>query len=161
MQEPPPSTMPRADTDPTVGVPRTPGSRRLDRALLLGTGAVGMGVVRLVDPNVPGTYPVCPSLRIFGVFCPLCGGLRSTHALASGDLADAMAKNPMVPLALATLLLVLGVRAWRRRFPAAGPGPVSRWAADHRVLLAWAGLVVFVAFGVLRNVDAFAVLGPR
>ena len=115
---------------------------RRGEALALGGVAVGGAVLlRVVDPNVPGTYPVCPSISVLGVWCPLCGGLRSVHALASGDLIESLAMNPLVPLGV--LALLTGLVAWRWR----GWRPTSPTPMQARV-----GVVVLVAFAVARNV---------
>src|SRR5450759_4305095 len=49
---------------------------------LAGTALLGALVVRAVDPNVAGHYPVCLSLTLTGTYCPLCGGLRAVHDLS-------------------------------------------------------------------------------
>jgi hypothetical protein len=112
--------------------------------------------VGFVDPNGPGIYPVCPSLTLFGVYCPLCGGLRGAHALATGDLSAMFSSNLLLPL-----LVVASAWAWlswtsarlgRRLLP---PVRVSSRA--------WVvGTVLAVVYGVLRNlpVQPFTFLAP-
>ena len=46
----------------------------------------------------------CPLRSLTGIACPGCGATRAGIALLSGDFADALAKNPFLVLALATLL---------------------------------------------------------
>ena len=105
-------------------------------------GVASLATVRLVDPNVPGTYPVCPSIQLVGVLCPLCGGLRSTHALLSGDLVTAVQMNVLVVVGV-LLAAALVVRRLRR--PEAPPLRPPR-------ALVVAGLVAVAAFAVARNV---------
>lgn len=125
------------------------------RAVLAGMAASGVALLRVRDPNVPGSYGRCPSLALFGIYCPLCGSLRAVHALASGDAAEAWMRNPVVVLAVAaTVVTVLAVLALRR----AGrtPRPPSR-----RVVRAGqvAVVVLLIGFTVIRN-PPFSLLLP-
>ena len=110
-----------------------------------GAALVGALLVRAVDPNVPGHYPVCLSLTLTGSYCPFCGGLRAVHDLMHGDLAGALGMNPLVVLAVPFLLL-----AWWRW--------VRRTASGVRVTTgtanwpAWLTFGVIVTFWVARNV---------
>lgn len=129
------------------------------RELVLGPGlaavaaAGSMASVALVDPNVPGSWPVCPSLSWFGVLCPLCGGLRSAHALTELDLGAAVSSNVFVPVLV--VAAAIGWLRWTRRLWAGGPraAPVTGRA--------WAVVAaVAVLYGVLRNLPAFSLLAP-
>lgn len=111
--------------------------------------AVAVGgtiVLAVVDPGTT-TLSLCPLLA-FGVACPLCGGLRAVRALTAGDLGAALSYNLLVVALIP--LLVLGWLAWLRQIRAGRPGGVvpTRWL--------WTGLVVGLAFGVLRNLPPFA-----
>ena len=78
-----------------VNVDGSAGRRRRGDRCRGGAAAVPAGVlaavagafayVGTVDPNEPGHYPVCPLLRLTGVYCPGCGGLRSAYAFVHGD----------------------------------------------------------------------------
>lgn len=109
--------------------------------------AAGTALLALVDPH-DGGYGFCPMLRLTGWFCPFCGGLRTTHSLATGDLAGAWTANPMLTIALP--IVALGwvwwlVRVWRSE-------PVLRPPA-----WVWVALGVgLLAFTVLRNLPALA-----
>ena len=123
-------------------------------AAALGTGAIGM--VAVVDPNTTGAYPTCPSLALFGVLCPLCGGLRGVHALTDGDLVGMVSSNLLLPL-----VMVLGSWAWLSWALASVGHPVLRpptLGRRARVVL----LVVAVGYTVLRNLTGtpFDVLAP-
>ncbi|MBD5787314.1 DUF2752 domain-containing protein [Cellulosimicrobium terreum] len=133
---------------------RRGGPRAVAVPLVVGAVvATAVAYVGLVDPNRPGHYVTCPLLALTGLACPGCGGLRATHDLVHLDLAAAWAMNPLWVLAaplLVALWAVWLVRAWSGR-----SGPRVPPAA------AWAGLVVLVVFGVLRNVPALeGWLGP-
>ncbi|MEU8823855.1 DUF2752 domain-containing protein [Streptomyces sp. NPDC048636] len=84
---------------------------------LAGTVAA-FGYVGAVDPHQPGHYPVCPLLRLTGLYCPACGGLRGAHALAHGDLPAALRDNALAVLCYA--LLAVGWLLWCARSVTAG-----------------------------------------
>lgn len=115
--------------------------------------ASAAAVVALVDPHRPGQYGVCPSLWLTGWSCPGCGALRATFDMAHLDLAAAWSMNPL--WVLAAPLVVLAWLAWVRR------AWLGRRARPWPTWLGVTLLVVFVLFGVLRNVPALAPwLGP-
>jgi hypothetical protein len=133
---------------------RVRGTRGAAAPLATGAAvAAGVAYVGIVDPNRPGHFLTCPLLALTGLACPGCGGLRATHDLVHLDVAGAWSMNPLWVL-VAPLLVGLWsvwlVRAWKGR-----PGP------SLPPSVAWTGLVVLVAFGVLRNVPGLAEwLGP-
>jgi hypothetical protein len=55
------------------------------------------------DPHGGGSYGVCPSLLLLGVYCPGCGALRGTHDLVTGDVVEAVGHNALLLPALAWL----------------------------------------------------------
>jgi hypothetical protein len=122
-------------------------------AVTLGGLAVG-ATLFAIDPNEPGHYPTCPFLATTGLWCPGCGSLRATHDLLHGDLAGALARNPMAVLAVP--YLVLAFVTWILR--------VSGRAAPRSTSLPpwtiWALLGAVLAFGVLRNVPGWTWLSP-
>jgi Protein of unknown function (DUF2752) len=106
-----------------------------------------------VDPNEPGHYPTCPFLAVTGWFCPGCGSLRALHALAHGDLAGALARNPLLVLTVPALTVWWAtwlVRSVRRR--------PRRWAAPAWSI--WALLAVVLVFAVVRNLPGAELLAP-
>lgn len=120
------------------------------RGALLGGGvAVATAALTMVNPRDSG-MPVCWSAGLFGIDCPLCGGLRCVNSLARGDWLTAADHN--VVLAVVLPLLVIGWALWMvaaiRRMPWRIPR-VPNWV--------WAGSIFTVAvFTVVRNLD----LGP-
>ncbi|SDP44823.1 Protein of unknown function [Pedococcus dokdonensis] len=112
-----------------------------------------MTTVALVDPNQPGHYPTCPFLALSGYYCPGCGTLRGLHDLAHGDLAGALARNPLMVLAAGGLLVAFVL--WSRRL----------WLGRPRTRVAPAALLygllaLVLAFWVLRNVPGWNWLSP-
>lgn len=109
--------------------------------------------VAAVDPSEPGHYPVCPLWRFTGLYCPGCGGLRSAHAFAHGDLVTALADNALAVagfIGFAVLWTVWAVRVARGRPVRVDLGPVRLWTL---------GVVVLV-FTVVRNLPFGGWLHP-
>jgi hypothetical protein len=122
--------------------------------LAAGLAATSVAVVGLVYPRYPELFPACPSRTLFGVWCPLCGGTRSAHALATGDLSGAVGFNAFVPVLV--LLTAWSWAAWVTRLRARWTLPaVPRW-------LWWSIGLAWLAYGVLRNlpVEPFASWTP-
>lgn len=122
---------------------------RLPSLAALGAAALAVTYVGAVDPNEPGHYPACPVLEYGGLLCPGCGGLRSVHALAQGDLGTALGANAVVVLAavVATVCWLVWFARPRLRWslPRAGP---------------WALAALVAAFTILRNLPMGTTLAP-
>ena len=73
------------------------------------SGAVGITVLRIFDPNIAGSvFPTCPFFALTGHWCIGCGMTRAAHALAHGDLGLAFSMNPLVVTLLALSPIMLG-----------------------------------------------------
>lgn len=128
------------------GALRVPG-------LVLGAAVAATTLVAAVDPNESGHYPTCPFLMVTGYYCPGCGSLRALHDLAHGDLAGAVARNPLMVLAAGGLLV--GFVLWARRL---WRGLPRTWVAPPALL--YVLLTVVLAFWVLRNLPGWTWLSP-
>ena len=109
--------------------------------------------VGAVDPNEPGHYPACPLLQYAGVYCPGCGGLRSAHAVAHGDLLTALGANAVA---------VVGISGVRGRVDRLG-GPLRSGAAAARrseAVLLWGLGALLLVFTVVRNLPFGGWLHP-
>ncbi|MGW1723761.1 DUF2752 domain-containing protein [Streptomyces sp. NPDC002306] len=128
-----------ADSQPTRSA--RPGSTAGRLAVPAGVLAAVVGAfayVGAVDPNEPGHYPVCPLLRLTGVYCPGCGGLRSAHAFVHGDLLAALQDNAAAVLGylgFAVLWTVWVVRAARGRPLRIDLGPAQLWTLGALLLV--------------------------
>ncbi|MFF5265505.1 DUF2752 domain-containing protein [Actinomadura viridis] len=108
--------------------------------------------VALVDPNEQGHYPTCPFLALTGYQCPGCGSLRTLHALAHGQLADAVALN-VFTVAMVPLLAFF----WLRWTAARARGrPARTRAGDPRLI--WLLFAVVMLFWLVRNLPFGAFL---
>lgn len=138
-------------------VDHRPRWRRVAPTLLAGGGvALATVALHVHDPHQNGSWGKCPSLLFFGVYCPLCGGLRGVNDLTRFDFGGAASSNALtfvvLPLMAIWWALVLRDR-WRgstRSWVSYLPG--GRWPT---VLIA-----VALVFTVLRNVPFGAALAP-
>lgn len=108
-------------------------------------------VLWLVDPNSAQSWlPGCPFHALTGLYCPGCGTTRALHALLHGNLAQAVAMNPLAVLTM-PLFPLLYLHQRHPQFP------TLRRMADGR---AW--LILVLAFALLRNLPwmPFAWLAP-
>ncbi|MGW2614562.1 DUF2752 domain-containing protein [Streptomyces sp. NPDC001500] len=137
----------------TGRVTPTAASRLAVPAGILAAVVAAFAYVGAVDPNEPGHYPVCPLLRVTGLYCPGCGGLRSAHAFVHGDLATALHDNAMAVaayLGFAVLWTVWAVRAARGR-------PARVELTTGRL---WTLGALLLAFTVVRNLPFGGLLHP-
>lgn len=123
------------------------------RPLVVGAWvAAATALVALRDPHVAWSYGACPLHAATGLWCPACGGLRATYDLAHLHLAAAWGENALW-VAVAPLVVLGWLVTVVRRARGLPVRPLPVWAGA-------AGLAVVVAFGVLRNLPAFAWLAP-
>ncbi len=123
---------------------------------LLGiAGLVASGVLLFsIDPTL-GVYPPCPSQLLFGLDCPMCGGLRGTYSLLHGDFGGLVDHNALLavlyPLGVMWALLDMVKRlSFMRNFEI---------PAKHRsaflIALAVILVVTMVIFTIIRNVTPY------
>ncbi|MGX1130008.1 hypothetical protein RKD49_002198 [Streptomyces glaucescens] len=139
----------------SADTPRTtPAAGRLAvPAGVLAAVAGAFAYVGAVDPNEPGHYPVCPLLRLTGLYCPGCGGLRSAHAVVHGDLAAALQAN-----AVAVAGYALFAVAWTVWVVRTARGRPLR--LDLRSAHLWAVGALVLVFTVVRNLPFGGWLHP-
>ncbi len=101
-------------------------------------------LLQLWDPNQNGSYGLCPLRLATDWVCPLCGGLRSVHALTNGQLDLAWGLNPLV-----VVILPLAVLAWTVWMIRAARGLPTTWA--ERLTFFAPAVVVLMVFGIARN----------
>ncbi|MEU9030761.1 DUF2752 domain-containing protein [Streptomyces sp. NPDC048383] len=149
----PPTRSPHAA--PPAAPVRVSRARRLVAPVLTLAGvAAAFAYVGAVDPNEPHHYPVCPLFRLTGVLCPGCGGLRSAHAFAHGDLVTALGANALAVagyLVFAAFAALWLVRAFRGR-------PAPRLALGRSAW--WALAVIAAGFATVRNFPIGSALAP-
>jgi hypothetical protein len=105
--------------------------------------------VAAIDPSEGGVFPTCPFRAMTGWWCAGCGLTRATHRLLHGDVFGALRFNALTPLILALIALLWldwYVRATKKRSLLRR---APRWSAVT-------GIVVAVAFAVLRNLPGVA-----
>lgn len=130
-------------------------SRRLVGPLAtIGSLAAATAALHFRDPHAHGSWGLCPSLTIFGVYCPGCGGLRCVNDLTNLQIGDAISSNVLVVIGIPITIFFLArwaLDAWRGvdRTPKAPSWPLIASLA-----------VVVVSFTVLRNLAPFEWLAP-
>ncbi|WP_381804925.1 DUF2752 domain-containing protein [Streptomyces niveus] len=145
--------MPAPAAPPPAPAPAT-RARRLLAPLGTLTGVVAaFTYVGLVDPNESGHYPVCPLLSMTGLYCPGCGGLRSAHAVAHGDLAAALGANALAVVGYAVFAVV-----WLVWLIHVARG--TRLRVSVPPFMGWAVGAVILVFTVVRNVPFGSSFAP-
>lgn len=144
---------PRSPSGPAPASHSPSRWRRIRGAVALaGLAATASAVVYLIPPY-EGAFGGCPVLTLTGLYCPLCGGLRSTHELLHGNVTTAFALHPFVPVLLASAVaiwLVWFVRRWR--------GSPIRWNPPNWAM--WSLLAALALFMVVRNLPGMEALTP-
>jgi hypothetical protein len=117
--------------------------------LTLGLFAGLTGYVFVADPNRGASvYPRCPSQLLLGLDCPACGGLRGTHALLHGHVAEALDNNLLLPFMLGAIAVGLGSYLLPLIGRPEALPRLPRWLSATLVALV-------VAFTVARNLPGF------
>lgn len=124
--------------------------------VLAWAGAVGLAAgvyVLLIRRFGRGLY--CPIWSLTGLYCPGCGVSRMCLRLLRLDLAGALRANGLL---LVTTPLLGGLLLARlARYVSRGRRDTPRWEE-----WSWRSLaVVFVLYGLLRNLPALSCLAPR
>jgi hypothetical protein len=92
--------------------------------------------------------PLCPFHTVTGLWCPLCGGLRSAYALTRFDLAGAIRDNALFVAAVPCLVYYW--IDWLRRERAGLP---ERRIPRGAIAFLW---LIALVFCVLRNIPTSA-----
>lgn len=130
------------------------------RAGPVGLAVAGAAVViyaaAVLPPADTPLYPKCVLHQLTGLHCPGCGTARAAHAALNGEVRQAVAYNPLVPVVLPVVGVALARSVWT--WAAGVPLRPARRRWPMRLLL-----VVVIAFGVLRNVPVypFTLLAPH
>lgn len=151
---PPPPPAPPLGPAAPAGLDRPGQAARpawREPALLGGLAAAGTALLAVVDPNTTHV-PLCPLKAITGLDCPFCGSLRAVHALTRFDLGAAADHNLLFTVSVP--FLVVGWAVWMGRAVREPDAPRRRHARLDLALL-----LIALAFGVIRNLPAFAWLG--
>ena len=124
----------------------TPERPRRDVAVVWTLLAVlAVGILSVFNPAQSQLFPPCPFRAFTGFDCPGCGSTRALHQLLHGDVAGAVALNPLL-LVFAPILgyaLLSTVTLAARGRPLPRPRISARWI--------WALLAMIMLFWVVRN----------
>ena len=105
-------------------------------------------------PSDNAFIPSCLFLKGTGLYCPGCGSLRAIHYALQGEFAQAWAMNPLTILFIPGLLFLAIAELFFKRYD---------FAVRIRVFWIWIIIVVFLLFGLLRNLSfyPFSSLAPH
>src|SRR5687767_7346289 len=92
--------------------PEGPGVSRGIAVMVAASAIAALALLFAVDPAASSIFPPCLWRAATGWLCPGCGSARALHALLHGEIAAAMATNPLTVVALPILALDVGQR-WR------------------------------------------------
>ena len=142
-----------SEVSPSVDDPTEPHAGHPVQRVQAGAAlfvVIGTAVaVTLRDPHEPGSFGVCPSLLLFGSYCPGCGTLRGMADLTSGDISATVGHNLLlIPMIVA--LVAWAVLQWLPR------GKARRRFLPGRIGPTWVNIplivgITFLIFTVLRN----------
>lgn len=149
--------MPEDPAQPEPPVLETPPvvSSKTTRWIALGVVALLLAAVVFVALYEPVAnrqfYPQCGFKKLTGLDCPGCGGLRAVHAIAHGQLVEALQFHAGLVLSVPVLvyLFVLWLREWR--ITGMMPIPLAHESANRP--LVWIA-VIFISIGALRMIPA-------
>ena len=116
-----------------------------------GAALAAVTVLWFLDPNTR-RLPLCPLHALTGLWCPFCGCTRAVHALIHAQPATALHDNALFVAALPVLAVF-----WWRWFFRSDDSPRARPLPGPVVL---AGVVLVLAFGVVRNLPSGSWLAP-
>lgn len=97
--------------------------------------------LRYFLPQVP-----CFFLRVFGIYCPGCGGTRALSALLHGHILKALWYHPFIPY-FAVIYLGFLLTQGLHRLGAKG---IRGWKFHYWYL--WAGIIIIAVNWVVKNV---------
>jgi hypothetical protein len=142
---------------PSEAVPTAPPWQRYVAVMATVVVPAALVLLYCFPPAETSFYPKCVLFQLTGLHCPGCGSTRALHSLLHGDVRQALAYNLFITL-LAPYLAFHGLRAW---FAAMRRRPLPVWRV--RPWVVWAGLIAFLAYGVLRNLPfaPFDLLAPH
>ena len=124
---------------------------------MLAFGLLALTVELVFDPPVFEYLPPCPFRYVTGFHCPGCGSSRASYYLMHGDLARALASNPLMVLSLPFLAYhAIAVQVYRftgRAWP--GLLVSGTWM---RIILG-----IILVYWVARNIPVypFTLLAPH
>ncbi len=120
---------------------------------LVAASVASAAVLYFLNPATHNFYPRCFLKLTTGLDCPGCGGLRATHQLLHGHLAEAFALNPLFVIALPIGALVALLKLAEKH---TGRKRLRLFSTTGTI---WICAVAVVLFSVLRNVPWRAWLG--
>ena len=105
----------------------------------------------LILGNYFHIYIDCPIKKITGWYCPGCGITRMLLSLLKLDFYQAFRYNPLLFITLPVFLFFIGEAILTKKEPLYNKVPDKIWTVV---------IVLFIGYGVLRNIPFFDFLAP-
>lgn len=96
-------------------------------------------------------YINCPIKKITGLYCPGCGITRMLLSILQLDFYQALRYNPLLFLSLPFFLFLIVESIITKKEPLYNKIPTKIWVAI---------IVIFMIYGILRNIPFFDFLAP-
>jgi hypothetical protein len=128
---------------PVISEHNTTKSPRWLVWILLSAGAVLAVILFAFDPSQTSFYPICVFKKATGYSCPACGCLRASHQLLHGNIGTAFHLNALFIIAMPIGALLAFQNIFHKRI------------INRPAYIGWTLLVLFVLFGILRNLPPF------
>ena len=108
-------------------------------------------IIYLLLGNYLHLYIDCPIKKITGLYCPGCGITRMFLSLLKLDFYQAFRYNPLLFITLPVFLFFIGNAILTKKTPLYNKVPDKIWIVV---------IVLFIGYGVLRNIPFFDFLAP-
>lgn len=152
-----------------ISTERQTRQQRTIALLLLAMMMAATLALAMRNPRSYGLGVLCPSRRIFGVYCAGCGATRASYDLLHGDFVLAWRNNPLYVLVGVPMLIWLGASLassvlWGRRLMlmrarcALLPFDVRPRATPW---IGYAIVFILLLYTALRNIPGAALDGFR
>ena len=96
-------------------------------------------------------YLDCPIKKTIGLYCPGCGITRMFLSLLKLDFYQAFRYNPLLFITLPIFIFFIGNAILTKKEPLYNKVPNKIWIAT---------IILFISYGVLRNIPFFDFLAP-
>ena len=108
-------------------------------------------IIYLLLGNYFHLYIDCPIKKITGLYCPGCGITRMLLSILKLDFYQAFRYNPLVFISLPFFIFFLLESITTKKEPLYNKIPTKIW-----VII----IIIFVIYGILRNIPFFYFLSP-
>ncbi len=117
---------------------------------------IALAAAVIIFFNPPFGETLCPSKRLFGVYCSACGITRAVYCITHLNFACAFNYNQFFTLSL-PLYFYLYTGAGLRLFKGVNIFPKIKGFKFYAALY----IVLFLAYGIMRNFEILGITAPH